>query len=306
MKLNRIVLPLLLLSYCAIQAQQDPSYSMFMYNGLAINPAVAGSEETFTATALYRRQWMGIEGAPETQTLNVDALVWNKKIGLGFSVINDRIGVTQNLNINAQYAYRILFGNATLSLGLQGGVNNYAAKYTSVITNLQSAMDDSFGENTSRMGFNFGTGAYYYTKTFYAGLSVPHMINQRLDGIKGANGVQARQYRHYFLTAGFVFDAGGKIKIKPSALLKVAEGVPLQIDINSNFWYNEKFCLGFSYRTRDSFTTLFQVQVEKFRLGYAYDLITSSLSRYATSNHELMLRYQLSLKNNRILTPRYF
>src|SRR5687767_5613264 len=120
-------------------AQQDPAYSMFMYNGLAINPAVAGSAETFSATALYRKQWAGIEGAPQTQTLNVDAPVWSNKIGLGISIINDRIGVVENLNINAQYAYRIQFSEGTLSLGLQGGMNNYKADYTSVVTNAQNA-----------------------------------------------------------------------------------------------------------------------------------------------------------------------
>lgn len=289
-----------------IFAQQDPAYSMFMYNGIAINPAIAGSAESFSATALYRKQWAGIKGAPETQTLNLDAPFWNKKIGLGLSIVNDKIGVIQNLNINAQYAYRIMFENSTLSLGLQAGLNNYNANYTSVITSSQSTMDKSFAENTTRMIFNFGSGAYYYNKKFYAGFSVPHVINQKLDGIKDANGIQSHQYRHYFFTTGYVFDVAEKFKVKPSTLVKIAEGAPLQVDINSNFWYNETYCLGLSYRTNDSFTTSIQIQLNKFRIGYAYDLITSSLSRYTTSNNEVMLHYELPRKNNKIITPRFF
>jgi type IX secretion system PorP/SprF family membrane protein len=287
-------------------AQQDPAYSLFMYNGVAVNPAVAGSAETLSATALYRKQWAGIKGSPETQTLNVDAPCWNDKVGLGLSVINDKVGVVQNLNINVQYAYRIQFSAGTLSMGLQAGSNNYKANYTSVVTSSQNAMDNSFSENSNRMIFNFGAGVYYYSPKFYTGFSVPHVINQRLDGIQDKNGVQSHQYRHYFLTAGAVFDVSENVKVKPSTLIKVAEGAPLQVDINSNFWYDEKVSLGFSYRTNDSFSTLFQFQLNRFRIGYAHDFIISSLSRYTGGNNEIMVRYELAKKNNRILTPRYF
>ena len=287
--------------------QQDPAYSHFMYNGLAVNPAVAGSAETFSATGIVRKQWSGIQGAPETQTLNVDAPVWNRRLGLGISVINDKVGVVQNLTVNAQYAYRILFEKSTLSLGLQGGMSNYKADYTSVVTNSQSASDNAFSENTNRMIFNVGSGIYYYSERFFAGFSVPHLINQRLDGIRDTDGVQSRQYRHYFVTAGYVFDAGEKFKIKPSALLKVADGAPLQVDANASIWYNETFSLGFSYRTNDSFTTMVQIQIAKqFRIGYAYDFIISSLSRYTSGNNEVMLRYELRKEKTRILTPRFF
>ena len=291
-----------------LMAQQDPIYSQFMYNGLAINPAVAGSAETFSATALYRKQWMGIKGAPETQTLSVDAPVYGKKIGLGLSVINDKVGVAQNLVINTLYAYRIQFKTGILSMGLQAGINNYKADYTSVQTNPQNGIDDAFASNVNRMIFNFGSGLYYYSKRLYAGFSVPHILNQSLDGVVDqTSGVPSRQYRHYYLTAGYVFDAGENFKIKPSALLKLASGAPVQVDINSNFWYKEMYCLGVSYRTNDSFTVLLQLQLARqLRLGYAYDYITSKLSQFTTGNHEIMLRYEFVKKNTRIITPRYF
>ena len=292
----------------ALMAQQDPIYSQFMYNGLALNPAVAGSAETFSATALYRKQWMGIKGAPETQTLSVDAPVYGKKIGLGLSVINDKAGITQNLVMNTLYAYRIQFKEGVLSMGLQAGINNYKADYTSVQTNPQNGIDDAFASNVNRMIFNFGSGLYYYSKRLYAGFSVPHILNQSLDGmVDQGGGVPSRQYRHYFLTGGYVFDAGKNFKIKPSALLKLASGAPIQVDINSNFWYNEMYCIGFSYRTNDSFTALLQLQLARqLRIGYAYDYLTSKLSQFTTGNHEIMLRYELVKKNTRIITPRYF
>ena len=306
--MNLFILSFTLLLPFTLMAQQDPVYSQFMYNGLAINPAVAGSAETFSATALYRKQWMGIKGAPETQTLSIDAPVYGKKIGLGLSVINDKVGVAQNLVINTLYAYRIQFKEGILSMGLQAGINNYKADYTSVQTNPQNGIDDAFASNVNRMIFNFGSGLYYYSKRLYAGFSVPHILNQSLDGVVDqTSGVPSRQYRHYYLTAGYVFDAGENFKIKPSALLKLASGAPVQADINSNFWYKEMYCLGVSYRTNDSFTVLLQLQLARqLRLGYAYDYITSKLSQFTTGNHEIMLRYEFVKKNTRIITPRYF
>jgi type IX secretion system PorP/SprF family membrane protein len=288
-------------------AQQDPAYSQFMYNGISINPAMAGSAETFAAAALIRQQWAGIEGAPQTKTLNIDAPVLNDRLGLGLSIIDDEIGVVENLNINAQYAYRIKIKNGALSMGLQAGFNNYKADYMSVVTNANSSMDNSFSQNTNRMIFNFGAGAYYYSEKFFAGFSVPHFINQQLDGIQDQNGVQSHQYRHYFLTTGYVFSIGEKYKVKPSTLLKVAEGAPIQLDVNANVWYNDVISAGVSYRTNDSVSGLFQLQVAKqIRIGFAHDFIISSLSRYTTGNNEVMLKYELRKKNSKILTPRYF
>jgi type IX secretion system PorP/SprF family membrane protein len=286
-------------------AQQDPAYSFFMYNGLAVNPAVAGSAETFSATSIYRKQWAGIKGAPETITLNADAPIRNKKIALGLSIISDKLGVMNNTNVNAQYAYRLQFKKGVLSFGLQAGLNSFKADYTSVDTNPNQGTDNSFAQNTSKVVFNFGSGVYYYTKQLYAGFSVPHFINQQLDNVS-ETGVQARQYRHYYFTTGYVFSAGKDFKIKPSTLVKIAEGAPVQIDINSNFWYKDMACVGFSLRTNDSFTTLLQFQYKEFRLGYAHDFITSSLSRYTSSNNEVMLRYELPRKKDKVLTPRYY
>jgi type IX secretion system PorP/SprF family membrane protein len=288
-------------------AQQDPAYSQFMYNGISINPAMAGSAETFAAAALIRQQWAGIEGAPQTKTLNIDAPVLKDRLGLGLSIIDDEIGVVENLNINAQYAYRIKIKNGALSMGLQAGFNNYKADYMSVVTDANSSMDNSFSQNTNRMIFNFGAGAYYYSEKFFAGFSVPHFINQQLDGIHDQNGVQSHQYRHYFLTTGYVFSIGERYKVKPSTLLKVAEGAPIQLDFNANVWYNDVISAGVSYRTNDSVSGLFQLQVAKqIRIGFAHDFIISSLSRYTTGSNEVMLKYELRKKNSKILTPRYF
>ena len=288
--------------------QQDPAFSQFMYNGLAIDPAMAGSSQTLSATAISRQQWAGIKGAPSTQTFNVDA-PWGKKVGLGLSVINDQLGITKNLNISSQYAYRVQFGGSTLSLGLQATVASYRADYTSVITNpnsLDQSIDNSFAQDIKRMGFNFGTGAYYYSQKFYAGISIPHIFNQHFDGSRGS---ATKQSRNYFFSAGYIVDVGPKVTIKPSALLKISEGQSVQLDLNSTVWYDNILGVGVSYRTNDSVTGLVQYQIGKqFRVGYARDFIVSSLSRYTTGNNEIMVRYELRKKGEDTIAnrSRYF
>jgi type IX secretion system PorP/SprF family membrane protein len=303
--LNISLVTLLLVAYSA-SAQQDPAYSMFMYNGLTVNPAMAGSAGPFSATALYRKQWIGVEGAPETQTLNVEGTLrsrkvpapMGRKVGLGLSIVNDQIGVTKNLSVNGQYAYHMQMRKGTLSMGLQAGFNNYKANYAAVVTSKQNTPDNSFAENSSSMIFNFGAGLYYSAEKFYAGFSIPHILNQKLDGTIVYDGTHSRQFRHYYLTGGYVFDAGLKFKIKPAVMLKVAEGAPLQLDVSTTVWYYSKVGLGVSYRTKDSCTGILQVQLSpNLRFGYAYDFLITSMSRYTTGNHELMLRYDLHRKN---------
>lgn len=290
----------------SLHAQQDPAYSFFMYNGISVNPAMAGSAGTWSTTLIHRKQWSGIQGAPQTQTLNMDGSVWNDKIGLGLSLVNDKIGVMNNLNVNGQYAYRVKMEKGVLSMGLQSGINNYKAPFSSIVTDAQRKYDPSFGQNINRVIFNVGSGLYYYTENFYAGFSVPNIIHQSIDNTSGSEKNQAVQFRHYYLSAGYVYKVSDVVDIKPSALLKIAEGAPVQLDISSNFWYNQKFCLGFSYRTQDSFTALMQVQLKQFRAGFAFDFITSSLSRYTTGNHEVMIRYDIKGKTPSGRNPRNF
>lgn len=297
--LVRLCLVVFLLITYKTFAQQEPAYSMFMYTGNGLNPAMAGSSGTFGATALYRKQWAGIDGGPQTQTLLLDAPVANDRVGLGLVLMNDQIGIHQNLNVTTQYAYRLKFDQQRgLAMGLQAGLNNYKADYTSVATNPNQQTDNSFSDYTNQLAFNFGTGVYYYAPKFFAGVSVPTLINESVDGSDN-NELGNRQTRHYYVMAGYVINASHLVTIKPSTFVKVAEGAPIQVDVNTNFWYQEKYGLGFSYRTNDSFSTILQLNVaNQLTVGYAHDFVVSKLSRYTQGNNEVMLRYRLPHKAN--------
>jgi type IX secretion system PorP/SprF family membrane protein len=270
-------------------AQQDPAYSMFMYTNTATNPAMAGTAGTLSGMALYRDQWTGIKGAPVTQFLNLDMPLHSDKVGVGLVLHDDRIGITRNQNFNLQYAYRLKFEKGVLAMGLQGGLNHYKADYTSVVTNPQNIVDNSFSEITNSYWVNVGTGIFYYTEKFNIGVSVPKLLNQSIDGM-GKNRLQ----HQYYLTAGYAFPLSPDWMLRPSTMLKIGEGVPLQADFNNTFWFREKYSIGISYRTNDSMAGIIQLMVaDGFVVGYAYDYILSSMSQYATGSNELMIRFYI-------------
>jgi type IX secretion system PorP/SprF family membrane protein len=294
-----------------VLAQQDAMFTQYMFNGLVLNPAYAGSRDALNATALYRNQWVGIEGAPKTITFSMHAPVRNEKIGLGLIFSNDRLGITNTNNVGLNYAYRIKFKNkGTLSLGLQASVLQYIADFSSIRHSFSnSVFDPAFTQNINRWLPNFGTGIYYYTNKFYAGVSMPNIISNKLNG-EGAVfqiGDRAQQYRHLFLTTGYVFELNKSLKLKPSILMKFVQGAPIEFDFNANLWLFDMFAVGLSYRTRDSIDALFEFQVTpQLGIGYAYDYTLTPLGKYTSGSHEIMVRYEFGFKKSRIITPRYF
>lgn len=294
------VLAMALLIFASTFAQQDPSYSMFMYNGSSINPAIAGSAGAFSGTAVYRDQWVKIKGAPRTQFLNVDMPVYNDKVGIGLIISNDELGVTQNQHAAAQYAYRLKFEKGTLAMGLQAGVNHFRANYASVATNPLDVMDNSFATNVNSVFLNVGTGLFYYSEKFSIGFSIPRLINHTVDKS------QPDQNEQYYVTASYTIQLSPDWILKPSTMMTLGHGVPFHIDINSNIWYKERVSVGASYKSNDSVTGIVQLRVaEDFTAGYAYNYAVSSASKSLTGSSELMIRFTLASKNNNYNQRRY-
>ena len=289
------------------RAQHEAMYSQYMFNGLILNPAYAGSTGSLSAAALYRRQWLGMEGAPITQTVTLHAPVAHNKVGLGFSLINDKIGVTRNLGLTGIYAYRILTQKGAFSMGLQYGVSQYFADYTQVQTNPNNSQDNTFNDIQNILLFNVGTGLYYHTDKFYAGASLPVLYSNKIAGLGESVATNPKKYRHYFFTTGYVFTLSDHLKIKPSTLVKIAEGAPVQVDINTNLWMYNVLGVGLSYRTNDALVGMFEVQLAKqFRFSYAYDHPISQLRSFTSSSHEIMIRFDRLKPSAPYISPRFF
>lgn len=294
------------MTFIDVHAQQDPHYTQYMYNMNVMNPAYAGSKESLSFGLLYRKQWVEIQDAPTTGTFSMHSPV-GKNVGLGLSVISDKIGPVEENNVYADFSYTLnLGGEHRLALGLKAGVSFQKIGLRSEIQpTLPDLQDDAFAEDTNNTKPNIGTGLFYYTNKYYVALSIPNMIKSaHLDynGVKYGNEVQ-----HYFLTGGYVFDLNPNLKFKPFAMIKSAFNAPTSLDVSTNFLFYDKFELGATYRLDDSFGAMVNYAITpSLRIGYAYDHIISDLKVTTTSSHEIILLYDVNFSKKVSQSPRYF
>jgi type IX secretion system PorP/SprF family membrane protein len=288
-------------------AQQHPIFTQYMFNGLVINPAYSGSHEAMTLTASGRRQWSGIKGAPQTEVFSMHSPIKFSRSAAGAVLIHDQVGVINQYMFYGTYAYRIpVSKNAKIAVGAQAGATYYRADFNdlNIVTNTGQA-DPAFGGTDSRFLPNLGIGAYYYNKRTYVGLSLPTVINNRLNN-QDAN-LKATQARHYFLSAGHVIDLNADLKLKPNVLLKWVEGGPFQYDINANLLIKDKLWVGASYRMQDSVDGLLEFIVnEQLSFGYSYGYPISALASFQSGTHEVVLNYRVRKSKHIVFSPRYF
>ncbi|HEU4791806.1 MAG TPA: type IX secretion system membrane protein PorP/SprF [Flavobacterium sp.] len=305
--MNKILLTALLFLVLVIdvKAQQDPQYTQYMYNMNVINPAYAGTKEHLTFGLLYRKQWVNIEDAPTSFTFYGEGPA-GKNVGIGLSIIADKIGPITEQNVYGDFAYKLKLGeNNNLSFGVKAGATFQKVNFSEIVPTLPDPSEGIFGKNSNDVTLNIGTGVFYYTDKYYVSFSIPNLINAAhldYDGKEYGSDVS-----HYFLTAGYVFDLNPNLKFKPSFLLKSAFNVPTSLDVSANFLYQEKVEIGATYRLQDSFGLLVNFNVTRdLRIGYAYDHIVSDLNISTSSSHEIILLYDFLPVKKVSLSPRFF
>jgi len=296
----------LIFSICALlgasqaMAQQDAMFTHYSFNTLAVNSGYAGSRDALTVTGLHRTQWASFPGAPTTQTLTLHAPVMNEKIGLGLSILNDKIGPTKQTAFYGDFAYKIPVGKGKLAFGLKAGLN----MVSNDIKELETAEggDLSFSQNVqNELLPNFGFGLYYSTPKYYVGLSTPKLLERGGAGEK----------RHYFFIAGMIFPINktGTIKLKPTTFVKLTEAAPLELDLTALFYFHDKYWVGPMFRSGDALGVLAGLNItDQFSFGYSFDWSYGlKTAKYNNGSHELMLRYDFVFKEKgRIKSPRYF
>ncbi|HEX2937060.1 MAG TPA: type IX secretion system membrane protein PorP/SprF [Bacteroidales bacterium] len=287
-----------------ISAQQDPMYTQYMFNLLAVNPAYAGSHGALNVTGLYRNQWVGVEGAPSTQTLFAHSPFIKKNIGLGLTVVNDKIGPVRQTMLFADYSYTIrVSANTKLAMGLKAGINMLKTSFSDV--ELTQTNDQSFVDEPLSPQPNFGFGLYLYSEKYYVGVSVPKLLKNKLEQTIDYSKITLQQ--HFFIMGGYVFTINDKLKFKPTSLIKMTGGAPMSLDLTASILYREKLWLGIGHRFGDSFGALIQFQVSpQLRLGYSFDQTLSQMARYNSGSHEIMFTYDFIFKKDKIISPRYF
>ena len=290
-----ILIAMLFIGVMYARAQHDNLYSQYMFNGLLLNPAYAGSNNVLSATAVNRNQWVGFDGAPKTSTFSLHTPLKNKKINVGITFISDRFGITTQNKINAVYAYRLFFKKSSLSFGLQAGVNFIRNNWNTIQTTTPG--DQVFTGQYSQQNIpQTGFGIYYKSTRFYAGVSSPDLLSI---------GLASSVYKSLLFTSGYLFNLSENIKLKPSVLVRYIKGSPTEVDLNTNIYF-KGLGVGYSYRTNDAMVFLISYTINnQFSVGYSYDLVTSQLGTFVKGSHEIMLKYEFAYKVNP-LSPRYF
>jgi type IX secretion system PorP/SprF family membrane protein len=305
--MNKIFLTslLVLIAFIDTNAQQNPHYTQYMYNMNIVNPAYAGSKESISFGALYRKQWVNIEGAPSTFTFSGHSPVGNN-VGVGLSFISDQIGPVTEQNVFGDFSYTLrLNETAKLALGIKAGVSFHQVGLRDIQSSLPDPSEGIFGQDINDATLNLGAGAFYYTDKYYVAFSIPNLVKQAHLDYNGAS--YGSDVVHYFLTAGYVFDVNYDLKFKPSFMLKSAYNLNPSLDLSGNFLYKEKFELGATYRLEDSFGGMVNFAVTpELRIGYAYDHVISDLKITSPSSHELILLYDLFVPKKVSRSPRFF
>lgn len=288
------------------KAQQDPQYTQYMYNMNIINPAYAGSYDALSLNFLGRTQWVGIDGAPRTFTMGINTPV-GKNVGLGLSLIVDEIGPIQEQNAYGDFSYTLkVTENANLAFGLKGGFTFFNVCLPCL--NPVNGGDAAFvNQNVNRVMPNIGAGVYYYTDKFFLGASAPNLLETLHFDKQGGQITRASERKHLFLTSGYVFDLSDAVKLKPSTMIKAAEGAPLSIDLSGNVLLYDKLEFGLSYRLHESVSGLVNVRASNsLRIGYAYDHTLTNLGNFNSGSHEIFLLFNFDFQRDKIKSPRFF
>lgn len=284
-------------------SQQPVQFTQYMFNGLIINPAYAGAEEALSLTLLHRMQWAGVEGAPVTQTLSAHSLFKKKSMGVGFSLVNDKIGVHKALTAMGSYAYHLpLSKSSWLSFGLQAGIHNAKTDYASLYTS--SGNDPSVSAATiAQTSFDMGAGIYYRNPRLQVGLSAPELMPEKWL-INDSITVHWNKVA-YLLFSKYTLTINDRIDLEPGLLLKYFPGTPFSFDVNLSAIFYDVLSLGFSYRKDESIDLLLRAKITpQFQFGYAYDYAIGEISKAGNGSHEFMLNYRFRFEYHNVDSPR--
>jgi type IX secretion system PorP/SprF family membrane protein len=295
-------------------SQQDISFTQYFFNPMFVNPAYAGSRGTFSGTAVYRDQWVGMQGAPMTGLIDIHDMVPHSNVGLGLQFYSDNAGPLTNTNLSAVFAYHIpLTQKLKLSLGIQGCMDNLSFDYNEL--NVATAEDPSFMGSSSMWVPDANAGAYLYSDHFFFGASVKHLLQPNF-GILNDYNTAAEFYRSYYLMAGVVIPLGTDVALRPSVLGKYVQGAPTDFDVDLSLILFDRFYIGGGIRTDkridiSGMDNIFVATIEydvfnRLRIGYAFDCYLSQDAPSPYITHEIMIGWDIYHTTTRMTSPKYF
>lgn len=289
-------------------SQQEPVLTQYNFNTQIINPAYTGTWENSGALLLGQHQWLGMEGAPTTYALSFQTSDIYEKVGLGLNIVSDVVGYEKRLSFFGDYSYGFQIDEESmLRLGLKFGITNYSNNFSKYVQ-YPGPLDPSirYEKNVRNMP-NFGVGAYWFSKDYYFGLSIPKLIENEFENTDNYS-VQA-ELRHFYFIAGYVFELSEYLKFKPTFLAKATVGAPVNFDLTGNFLIGDKVWLGALYRTWETYGFIGQwIFDSQLRVGYSVNFSSTKLQQFNSGTHEVMVTYEFDFgaKEKKWSSPRMF
>lgn len=295
MKKTILTISVLLLIAKIGVGQINPNTNLYILNPMSINPAYAGESGALNISTFFGRQWVGVEGAPTTLAFSADAPFADRKLGLGLMILSDKIGVTKENQLLTNYAYKIELKESVLSFGLGANIITTNTAYSDLVV-IDPGDEIYLTDTKLYLVANFSFGMYFSTKNYFAGFSVPKLLNYSFDVSKNKYVIDNSIHNYsYLLNAGYIYGISEKFKVFPSVLLRYSSAPTnekFQYDLNAHIGYLDKFWIGGSYRNKRTFAAMFQIQPnDQFRIAYTYNIELSQLGKYSKGSHEIMLRY---------------
>jgi len=288
-------------------SQQLLENSLYSFNVLNYNPAYAGSRDALSLSLVHRVQWTGIDGAPQSTFLTVHSPTTNHNLSWGLSAIREELGVTNVTGGLLNLSYRIQLNEKRdyLAFGIRGTMNMFDINISKL-----TALDPDFVLNNdinNELKFNVGAGIYYYGFNYFVGFSALNLLENSILDDAGDNVPGFKTSRHYYFTAGYVFELSSTTKLRPYAKLKVAPGAPLGPEVHCDLLFFDKLWLGGMYRYEDvaGLKAIYHVN-DQFRIGYGYDYVFNELTHYTGGSHEVLLTYDFDFSDRKFKSPRYF
>ncbi len=318
------ILSIVYLPFCGV-AQQRPQYTQYIFNNYLLNPALSGIENYTDVKVGHRTQWTGIDDAPKTSFVSAhwslgDDYLWKNPLslpekgddpmsqnymqnyasspahhGVGVIAITDKAGAISRVDAGLTYAYHLqLSGANNLSVGVYAGLSRIVLDVNAI--SLGNSFDPALTNvNFSQYKPDIGLGVWYYGARFFTGIAAQQIIPQQLSFNNNPSYTSGKSVPHLFVTSGYKLFVDEYISVIPSFMIKRVEGLPISVDLNLKFSYQDRFWLGGSYRKSDSFSALVGFNIKNLvNLTYAYDLTTSSLNTISNGSHEIVLGFQLN------------
>jgi len=297
-------------------SQQERQYTQFMYNKLSFNPGYAGSFDAASLTGIYRNQWIGLDGAPKSVTLSFDAPLKNERVGIGLNLHTNKIGITNTVTVDGAYAYHIKMGAGTLGIGVQASIRYFSNDYSDSRLVATQDIDTDGGiptDNVNKYVPNFGAGLFYSTEKFYAGISVPRLINNNID-FSSLNPDVGQEFRHFYAMTGVLLKMSEKVQLQPQVLFKYVSNAPSDVDLNLNLIFDQRFTIGATYRVGgddqnagESVDLLASAYLTRSLLfGLSYDFTMSGLKQANSGSIEAIVKYNFGTMPEDIINPRFF